>query len=90
MIRSSLAPGFMDRLYKICKDKGISLEQLAEIAQIEPDMFQYYALGEIQLDDITLQKILDYGEVDWLWLEHGYEIDPVVESHKKMGVMYIC
>ena len=67
------APGFIDRLKKICEDKGITLDQLAAIAHVEPVMFESYATGEIKLDELTLHRILDYSGVDWMWLEHGYE-----------------
>ena len=69
----ALAPGFLDGLKKICEYKGITLEQLAKIAQVEPVMFEYYATGELELDELTLHRILDYSGVDWMWLEHGYE-----------------
>ena len=73
MTKSHLAPGFLDRLNKICQGKGITLEQLAEIAQVEVPMLEAYATGEIKLDELTLHRILDYSGVDWMWLEHGYD-----------------
>ena len=76
------APGFMDRLQKICEDKGITLEQLAEIADVTAPMLEAYSTGELKLDEITLHKILDYSGVDWMWLEHGYE----PEDLKVIGV----
>ena len=90
MTKSSLAPGFLTRIKKIFQDKGITLEALAVIAQVDCELFQYYDSGDIPLDELTLHRILDYSEVDWLWLEHGYESDPVIESHQKMGVRYTC
>ena len=73
MTKQYPAPGFLDRLNKICEDKGIALEELAEIVQVEPVMFEYYATGELELDELTLHRILDFSRVDWMWLEHGYE-----------------
>lgn len=86
------APGFLDRLEKICEDKGITLEQLAEIAQVEPVMFECYATGELKLDELTLHKILDYSRVDWMWLEHGYEPEDlkVLGENQRVGVKYEC
>jgi transcriptional regulator with XRE-family HTH domain len=75
MIKQYPAPGFLDRLKKICQDKGITLEQLAEIAQVEVPMFEAYATGELKLDELTLHRILDYSGVDWIWLEHGHETE---------------
>jgi transcriptional regulator with XRE-family HTH domain len=72
-IKQYPASGFLDRLKKICEDKGLTIEQLAEIAQVEPVMFEYYASGELKLDELTLHRLLDYSGVDWMWLEHGYE-----------------
>ena len=73
MVKQYPAPGFLDRLHKICQDKEITIDQLAEIAQVEPVMFEAYAICELKLDELTLHKILDYSGVDWMWLEHGYE-----------------
>ena len=73
MTKQYPAPGFLDRLNKICQDKSITLEDLAEIAQVEVPMLEAYATGELKLDELTLHKILDYSGVDWMWLEHGYE-----------------
>ena len=81
MTKQYPAPGCLDRLQKICEDKGITLEQLAEIADVTAPMLEAYATGELKLDEITLHKILDYSGVDWLWLEHGY--DP--EDFKVIG-----
>lgn len=86
------APGFLDRLNKICQDKDITIEQLAEIAQVEPVMFESYTTGEIKLDELTLHRILDYSGVDWLWLENGYEPEDieVISDAEKLGVRYKC
>jgi transcriptional regulator with XRE-family HTH domain len=65
------APGFLGRLNKICEDKDITMDQLAEIAEVTIPMFEAYATGELKLDEITLHRILDYSSVDWMWLEHG-------------------
>jgi len=92
MIKQYPAPGFLDRLNKICQDKDITLKQLAEIAQVELLMFESYATGELKLDELTLHRILDYSGVDWMYLEHGYEPD-VLETlgeSEKMGIRYIC
>jgi hypothetical protein len=59
MTKQYPAVGFLDRLKKISQDKGITLAQLAEIVHIEPVMFQYYDLGEIPLDEMTLHRILN-------------------------------
>ncbi len=86
------APGFLDRLKKICEDKGITLEQLAEIAQLEVPMFEAYSTCELKLDELTLHRILDYSGVDWMWLEHGYEPEDlkVIGDAEKMVVEYEC
>ncbi len=73
MTKQYPAPGFLDRLKNICQDKGITIEQLAEIAQVEVPMFECFSTGELKLDELTLHRILDYSGVDWMWLEHGYE-----------------
>jgi len=80
------APGFLDRLQKICQDNNITLEKLAEIAQVEVPMFEAYATGELPLDEITLHRILDYSGVDWLWLEHGYELEDLKVSGTTGGL----
>ena len=82
------APGFLDRLMKICQDNDITLEELAEIAQVEPVMFDAYATGELKLDELTLHRILDYSGADWMWLEHGYEPEDLnaVGDAEKSGV----
>jgi hypothetical protein len=82
------APGFLDRLNKICQDKGITLEELAEIAQVEPIMFEYYATGELKLDELTLHRILDYSGVDWMWLEHAYDPEDlkVSDENERYGI----
>ncbi len=92
MINSHLAPGFLDRLKKICQDKNITLEQLAEIAEVEVPMFEAYAIGELKLDELTLHKILDYSGVDWMWLEHGYDPEDlkVIGEGEKLRVKYKC
>ena len=81
------APGFLDRLNKICQDKDITLEHLADIAQVEVPMLEAYATGELKLDELTLHRILDYSGVDWMWLEHGYEPEDlkVMDSVGKLG-----
>ncbi len=92
MTKPCPAPGFLDRLNKICQDKGITLEQLAEIAQVEPVMLENYATGELELDELTLHRILDYSGVDWMWLEHAYEPEDlkVIGDAEKMGAEYEC
>ncbi len=82
----------MDRLQKICEDKGITLEQLAEIADVTAPMLEAYSTGELKLDEITLHKILDYSNVDWMWLEHGYEPEDlkVIGDAEKLRVEYKC
>jgi len=92
MTKQYPAPGFLDRLNKICLDNSISLARLAEIAQVEPVMFEYYSTGEIKLDELTLHRILDYSGVDWMWLEHGYEPEElqVIGESEKTGVRYTC
>ncbi len=86
------ATGFLDRLKKICKDNDITIEQLAEIAEVEVPMFEAYATNEIQLDELTLHRILDYSGVDWMWLEHGYDPEDlkVIGNSEKTGVRYKC
>jgi len=88
------APGFLDRLEKICKDQGITLEELAEIAQIDdPELFKYYESCEIQIDEMTLRRIYDFDQsIDWMWLEHGYEPEDldVIGDAEKLGVRYRC
>ncbi|MBT3750104.1 MAG: hypothetical protein HOG34_14075 [Bacteroidetes bacterium] len=86
------ARGFLDRLNKICQDKDITLTQLAKIAQVDASMFECYATGELKLDELTLHRILDYSEVDWMWLEHGYEPEvlEVISDTQKSGVKYKC
>jgi hypothetical protein len=64
MTKQYPSPGFLDRLNKICRDKVITIEQLAEIAQVEVPMFEYFSTGELKLDEITLHRILDYSGVD--------------------------
>jgi len=90
MTKQYPAPGFMDRLNKICEDQGITIEQLAEIAQVEVPMFEYYTTGELKLDELTLHRILDYSGVDWMWLEHGYDPEDlkVLDESEKLGVRY--
>lgn len=84
------APGFLDRLQKICEDNHITLKELAEIVDVTVPMLEAYSTSELKLDEITLHKILNYSGVDWMWLEHGYDSDPVVESHEKMGMRPKC
>lgn len=92
MTKQYPAPGFLDRLKKICLDNDITLEQLAEIAHVEPVMFEYYATGELKLDELTLHRILDYSGVDWMWLEHGYEPEDMemIGDADKTGISYQC
>ena len=92
MTKQYPAPGFLDRLKKICKDNDITLEQLAEIAQVEVPMFEAYATGELKLDELTLHRILDYSGVDWMWLEHEYEPEDlkVFAESKKIGLKHTC
>ena len=73
MTKQYPAPGFLDRLKMICQDKGITIERLAEIAQVEVPMFEAYATSEIKLDELTLHRIIEYSGLDWMWLDHGYE-----------------
>ena len=82
------APGFLARLKKICEDKGITLEQLAVVAQVEVPMLEAYATGELKLDELTLHRILDCSGVDWMWLEHGYEPEDlkVIGDAERLGV----
>ncbi len=86
------APGFLDRLNKICQDNDITLEQLAEIAQVEPVMFECYATGELKLDELTLHRILDYSGVDWMWLERAYETEDlkVIGDGERLGFRSNC
>ena len=65
---------------------------LAEIAQVEPVMFEAYAICELKLDELTLHRILDYSGVDWRWLEHGYEPEDlkVIGDAERLGVKYKC
>ena len=92
MTKQYPAPGFLDRLKKICQDNDITLERLAEIAEVEPAMFDAYATGELKLDELTLHRILDYSGVDWMWLEHGYEPEDlkVFAESKKIGLKHTC
>ena len=92
MTKQYPAPGFLDRLKRICLDKGITIQQLAEISQVEPVMFECYASGELKLDELTLHRILDYSGVDWMWLEHGYDPEDlkVIGNSEKTGVRYKC
>ncbi len=64
MAKQYPARGFLDRLKKICKDNDLTIEQLAEITQVEPVIFEAYATGELKLDELTLHRILDYTGVD--------------------------
>ena len=82
------APGFLDRLNRICEDKDITIEQLAEIAEVEVPMFECSATGELKLDELTLHRILDYSGVDWMWLEHGYDPEnlKVIGDAESLGV----
>ena len=91
-IKQYPAPGFLDRLKKICKDNDISLRQLAEIAGVEVPMFEAYAICELKLDELTLHRILDYSGVDWMWLEHGYEPEDlkVMGDSEKISSRYEC
>lgn len=67
------APGFLDRLQKVCQDNDITLEQLAEIAQVNVPIFEAYATGELPLDDPTLHRIYEFDtSIDWMWLEHDF------------------
>jgi hypothetical protein len=88
LIKQYPAPGFLDRLNKICKDKGITLEKLADIAEVDVAIFECYATGELKLDELTLHRILDYSGVDWMWLEHGYK--PEVLEILSGGPKYEC
>jgi len=92
MTKQYPAPGFLDRLNKICQDKDITIERLAEIAQVEVPMFEAYATGELKLDELTLHRILDYSGDDWMWLEHGYgpEDLKVIGDAEKLRVKYKC
>ena len=92
MIKQYPAPGFLDRLNRICEDKDITIERLAEIAQVEPVMFECYATGELKLDELTLHRILDYSGVDWMWLEYGYEPEDlkVIGDAESLGVDFEC
>lgn len=78
MTKPNPAPGFMDRLQTICQDNDITLEQLAEIAEVEVPMFEAYATGELKLDELTLGRIYEFDEsIDWLWLEGGYDPEDI-------------
>ena len=92
MCASRLAAGFLNRLHNICSDKGITLKQLAEIAQVDASMFESYATGELKLDELTLHRLLNYSGVDWMWLENGYEPEDieVIGDAEKLGVRYKC
>lgn len=87
------APGFLDRLKKICWDNDITLEQLAEIAEVEVPMFEAYATGELKLDEQTLGRIYEFDpSIDWLWLEAGYKPEDieVIGDAEKLGCDYEC
>ena len=92
MTKQYPAPGFLDRLKKMCQDNDITLELLAEIAQVEVPMFEAYATGEIKLDELTLHRILDYSGVDWMWLEHGYDPEDlkVIGDAERFGIKPKC
>jgi hypothetical protein len=92
MAKQYPAPGFLDRLNTICGDKDITLEELANIAQVEPVMFESYATGELRLDELTLHRILDYSGVDWMWLEHGHDPEDlkVIDENENLSVDYEC
>jgi hypothetical protein len=76
----------------ICLENDITIEQLAEIAQVEAPMFEAYATGELKLDELTLHRILNYSGVDWMWLEHGYEPEDlkVIGDAERLRVKYKC
>ena len=92
MTKQYPAPGFLDRLQKICEAKGITMDQLAEIAEVTVPIFEAYATGEVKLDEKTLHRILDYSGVDWMWLEHGYDPEDlkVFAESKKIGLKHTC
>ena len=92
MAKQYPTPGFLDRLKKICKNKGITLDRLAEIADVSVPMLEAYATGELKLDELTLHKILDYSGVDWMWLEHGYEPEDlkVIGESEKLRLKHGC
>jgi len=64
------------RFELICQRFDISLEELAQIAEIDVSLFDLYATGELQIDELTLHKILDFSKADWFWLEHGGDVPP--------------
>jgi len=87
------APGFLDRLQKICQDNNITLEKLAEIAQVKVSMFEAFATGELPLDDPTLHRIYEFDEsIDWMWLEHGYDPEglKVIGDAERLGEVCKC
>jgi len=67
------------RFELICQHMDISLRELALIADIDVSFFDLYATGELELDELTLHKIVDYSEVDWFWLEHGGNVPPFMD-----------
>ena len=82
------APGFLDRLQVICENNDITLEQLAEIAQVEVPMFEAFATGERPLGEVTLGRIYEFEKnIDWMWLEHGYDSEDlkVMEKVERKG-----
>lgn len=67
------------RFELICQHMEISLEELAKIADIDVSFFDLYATGELELDELTLHKILEFSGADWYWLEYGGNVPPFMD-----------
>ena len=81
------------RFELICQHKGISLQELAQIADIDVSFFDLYATGELWPDEDTLQRIYEFDRnIDWLWLERGVEPEEImaIDLKEKMGAFYEC
>jgi len=70
------------RFELICQRFDITLEELARVAEIDVTFFDLYATGEMELDELTLHKILDFSKADWFWLEHGGDVHPFMDWNR--------
>jgi len=75
----SVKPIPKSRFELICQRYDISLEDLAQIAEIDVSFFELYATGQLELDELTLHKIIDFSKADWFWLEHGGDVPPFMD-----------
>jgi len=82
----------LKHLHKLCEDNGVTLKELARIANVDLYIFQLYESGELKMDDDTVNRITEWSGCDWLWLEYGYEPEQIqiIDDYERLGMEFKC